>query len=105
MGKAGRVLAGKYRLERLLGRGGMGSVWLARHQQLDCAVAVKLLENRRPDCPEVRARFEREAQLLAALDHPRIAAIHGVDTDGDTRFLVVELVDDDTLADRMVVSG
>ncbi len=79
----------------------MGEVYRARDSKLQREVAIKVLPESLATDRDRLARFEREAQLLAALNHPHIAAIYGVDTVGDTQFLVLELVEGDTLADRI----
>ena len=71
----GSILAG-YRLERLLGRGGMGEVWLARDNQLDRRVALKLIVGTLSYDPDFRQRFLRETRLAAALDHPHIVPVY-----------------------------
>jgi hypothetical protein len=92
---------GRYRLESPLGQGGMGVVWRARDSSLDRAVAIKLLPAPLAHDPERLARLEREARMLAALNHPHIAAIYGIESDGEVRFLVLELVAGETLAARI----
>ncbi len=84
-----------------LGKGGMGEVYRARDTKLEREVAVKILPEEMANRPERMARFEREAKLLAALDHPHIAAIHGLHAEDGQHFLVMELVDGQTLADRL----
>jgi Tol biopolymer transport system component len=92
---------GPYRIERLLDVGGMGEVYRARDTTLGRDVAIKILPRYFTTDPERLARFEREARMLAALNHPHIAAIHGiVDAEG-VRGLVLELVEGETLADRI----
>ncbi len=92
---------GPYRIESLLGVGGMGEVYRAHDTTLGRDVAIKILPRHFTANPERLARFEREARMLAALNHPHIAAIHGiVDTEG-VRGLVLELVEGETLADRI----
>ena len=92
---------GIYEIVGLLGSGGMGEVYRARDSRLRRDVALKVLPGLQAADPERLARFEREAQLLAALSHPNIATIHGVeDTDGG-RALVLELVDGPTLEERV----
>ena len=90
-----------YRIEERLGAGGMGIVYRATDTKLGRFVAVKVV---RPDLlsnDEAVLRFEREAQLLASLNHPRIATIHGLENSGETRFLVLEYVPGPTLAERL----
>ncbi len=84
-----------------LGAGGMGEVWRATDGRLGRDVALKLLPASVARDPERLARFQREAQLLASLNHPHIGAIYGFESDGDSRFLVLELVEGPTLADRI----
>ena len=84
-----------------LGAGGMGEVYQARDLRLGRDVALKILPAMFASDPERLARFEREAQLLAALNHPHIAAIHGLEESGAVRALVMELVDGETLAERV----
>ena len=92
---------GRYEVSALIGEGGMGQVYRARDSKLDRDVAIKILPETLASDPERIARFEREARMLAALNHPNIGAIYGFeDTDG-VRALVLELVDGETLADRI----
>jgi len=91
---------GTYAVERELGRGGMGVVYLARDPRLDRSVAIKLLPDAFARDPERLARFEREARLLASLNHPNIAGIHGVEEAGGHRLLVLEYVPGDALSLR-----
>ena len=79
----------------------MGEVWRARDTKLGREVAIKTLPEEFAKDDERLARFEREAKLLASLNHPNIAAIYGLEEDKGTRFLVLELVEGDTLADRL----
>jgi serine/threonine-protein kinase len=88
-----------YEILSALGRGGMGEVWRARDGKLGREVAIKTLPNEYARDPERLARFEREARFLATLDHPNVAGIHGLEQSGDTRFLVLELVEGQTLAE------
>ena len=92
---------GVYQVQALLGAGGMGEVYRARDTKLGRDVAIKILPGHFTSDPERLARFEREARMLAALNHPHIAAIYGFeDADGGPA-LVLELVDGPTLADRL----
>ena len=92
---------GAYEVIAALGVGGMGEVYRARDTKLNRDVALKILPNTFASDPERLARFDREAQVLAALNHPNIAAIYGVEDSSDVRALVMELVEGDTLADRI----
>ena len=96
----GRAL-GAYVLGPLLGVGGMGEVYRARDTRLGRDVAVKILPEDVAQHPERLARFEREARILATLNHPNIAAIYGLEESDGLRGLVLELVEGMTLADRL----
>jgi Tol biopolymer transport system component len=96
----GRQL-GHYQVLALVGAGGMGAVWKAKDTRLDREVAIKTLPAEFERHTDRLARFEREAKLLASLNHPNIASIHGLDEDRGTRFLVLELVEGETLAYRL----
>ena len=76
----GTILLGKYRLERLIGRGGMGVVWLAHHLRLDEDVALKFLLPTALAKPDVVARFEREARAIVKLKSPHVARMLDVET-------------------------
>ncbi len=92
---------GHYDVTSLLGEGGMGQVWQATDTQLNRQVALKILPDAFAADPDRLARFTREAQILASLNHPNIAAIHGIEEAEGTRALVLELVEGPTLADRI----
>ena len=92
---------GHYTIISALGKGGMGEVWRARDTKLGREVAIKTLPEEFDRDLDRLARFEREARLLASLNHPNIAAIYGLEESNGTRFLVLELVEGDTLADRL----
>jgi predicted ATPase len=93
---------GHYVIENELGRGGMGVVYLARDLRLGRLVAIKTLPAGVASDPEQLSRFEREAKLLASLNHPNIATIHGLEeADDSTRYLILEFVDGQTLAGRL----
>jgi serine/threonine-protein kinase len=92
---------GPYEIQSAIGAGGMGEVFRARDTKLQRDVAIKVLPDLFATDPERLARFRREAQLLAALNHPHIAAIYGFEDSGDTHALVLELVEGPTLADRI----
>ena len=89
---------GYYDVTALLGEGGMGQVWQATDTQLNRQVALKILPDAFASDPDRLARFTREAQILASLNHPNIAAIHGIDESEGTGALVLELVEGPTLA-------
>ncbi len=97
----GSVIAGKYRILEEIGRGGMGVVYEAEDTKLARKVAIKVLPEIFTQDPERLARFEREARVLASLNHPNIAAIHGVEEAEGKRFLILELVEGETLAERL----
>jgi hypothetical protein len=97
----GAILAGRYRILDELGRGGMGKVYRAEDTSLSRRVAIKVVPDEFARDPERLARFEREARLLAALNHPHIAAIHGIEGWGGRRFLVLELAEGETLRDHL----
>ncbi len=92
---------GTFEILSVLGKGGMGEVWLARDTKLRRNVAIKTLPEEFAQDEERLARFEREARVLASLNHPNIAAIHGLEESDGTRFLVLELVEGDTLAEGL----
>ena len=92
---------GVYDVTALIGEGGMGQVYRATDTQLGRDVALKILPDAFAADPDRLARFQREAQVLASLNHPNIAQIHGIEKSDDTQALVLELVEGPTLADRI----
>ena len=101
----GETLSGRFRIERLLGRGGMSSVWQAYDEELGRPVAIKLLHARRLESADSVDRFEREARTLALLAHPGIVTvIDRGETDGRP-FIVCELVDGRDLHERIALEG
>ena len=92
---------GGYELGALLGAGGMGEVYRARDTKLARDVAIKVLPPGLTSHADRLARFEREARMLAALNHSNICGIYGIEEAGGTRFLILELVEGDTLAARL----
>src|SRR5262249_11646990 len=84
-----------------LGAGGMGEVYKARDTRLDRAVAVKVLPEKMSSSPEVRQRFEREARTISQLSHPHICALYDVGREGETEYLVMELLEGETLSERL----
>ncbi len=89
---------GRYEIVGAIGKGGMGEVWRARDTSLHRDVAIKTLPIAEAGDTDRLARFDREAKLLAALKHPNIASIHGLEESDGMRFLVLELVEGGTLA-------
>ena len=98
---AGDRYAGHFDVTGALGAGGMGEVYRARDSRLGRDVALKILPDAFASDPDRLARFQREAELLASLNHPNIAQIHGIEEDGGTRALVLELVGGPTLEERI----
>ncbi|MFD6193296.1 serine/threonine-protein kinase [Streptomyces sp. NPDC060275] len=108
-GAGGRVIAGRYRLHERLGRGGMGIVWRATDQLLAREVAVKALPlDETLSAAEARRRRERtlrEARAVAQLRHPHVIVVHDVVEDDERAYMVMELVDGGSLADRVLTHG
>jgi serine/threonine-protein kinase len=100
MSMIGKTL-GNFEITSQLGRGGMGEVYQAKDRKLGRDVAIKVLPEEFAKDTDRVARFQREAKLLASLNHPNIAAIHGLEESEGTNFLVLELVEGQTLADRI----
>jgi len=96
---------GAYEVLTLIGVGGMGEVYRATDTKLHRDVAIKVLPAAAANDPERRARFEREAQAVAALNHPNIVTVHSVETVGDVCFIAMELVDGRSLADLIPRGG
>ncbi len=101
LGLAPGAQVGPYRIEGVLGAGGMGQVYRARDTKLNRDVALKALPDVFTDDPRRLALFTREAHMLASLNHPGIAAIYGLEDTGGLHALVLELVEGPTLADRL----
>ena len=102
---ADNMLAGRYRLEKQVGKGGMGSVWQARDVLLGRVVAVKLIDSPESGLPRAEIRLRREARALGSLSHPQVARVFDLcETDGDM-FIVMELVDGESLAERLTRQG
>ena len=99
------ALTGRYSLDRELGRGGMGIVYLAREVHLDRMVAIKLLPPERAEDPTLRERFLREARTAAKLSHPNIIPIHSVEDVSGFVFFVMSFVDGETLTSRVRTRG
>jgi eukaryotic-like serine/threonine-protein kinase len=96
---------GSYELLVQIGAGGMGEVYKAHDTKLGRDVAIKILPEAFAHDPERLARFQREAKMLASLNHPNIATIHGLEHSNSNHFLIMELVSGETLADRIKREG
>ena len=96
---------GPYEITGTVGAGGMGEVYQAHDTKLGRDVAIKVLPEAFAHDPERLARFQREAKMLAALNHPNIATIHGLEQSGGTSYLVMELVAGETLQERVKREG
>src|SRR5437773_9544034 len=92
---------GAYEILSALGAGGMGEVYRARDTKLGRSVAVKVLPDALASDADRITRFEREAKALAALNHPHIAALYGMEESDGRHFLVMELIEGETLAERL----
>ncbi|MEX0879707.1 MAG: protein kinase [Thermoanaerobaculia bacterium] len=92
---------GPYEILSPLGAGGMGEVYKARDTRLERTVAVKVLPSHMSASPETRQRFEREAKTISQLSHPHICALYDVGREGETEYLVMELLEGETLSDRL----
>src|ERR1700675_2965974 len=97
---SGRRL-GPYEILAAIGAGGMGEVYRAHDTKLGRDVAIKVLPANFVNDPERLSRFQREARMLAALNHPNIATIYGLEQSGGVTYLVMELVPGETLAERV----
>src|SRR4029077_9564442 len=104
MALANGTRLGSYEVVALIGAGGMGEVYQAHDTKLGRDVAIKVPPEVFSRDPERLSRFQREAKMLAALNHPNIAAIYGLEEAAGVHFLVLELVEGNTLAER-VASG
>src|SRR5262249_17641555 len=92
---------GALEITSLLGKGGMGEVYRATDKKLKREVAIKILPGEFSNDTDRLSRFQREAEVLASLNHPSIAGIYDLQEANDIRFLVLELIEGDTLADRI----
>src|SRR6266540_1436937 len=95
---------GPYEILSPIGAGGMGEVYKARDTRLERTVAVKVLPERLSSSEEVRQRFEREAKTISQLSHPHICALYDVGREGETEYLVMELLEGETLSNRLAKS-
>src|ERR1700686_4975242 len=93
---------GPYESQSLLGAGGMGEVYRARDTRLERTVAIKVLPTHLSSDPELKARFEREARAISSLSHPHICTLHDVGHQDGVDFLVMEYLEGETLADRLI---
>jgi eukaryotic-like serine/threonine-protein kinase len=93
---------GPYEIVAPIGAGGMGEVYKARDTRLERTVAVKILPSQLSASAESRQRFEREARTISQLSHPHICALHDVGREGETEYLVMEYLEGETLADRLL---
>ncbi|MDI3289502.1 serine/threonine protein kinase, partial [Polyangium sp. 15x6] len=101
----GTVIAGRYRLERPLASGGMGSVWIGRHVTLQTDVAIKFISTESAASQAARARFEREARSAAHLRHPNVVAVQDYGIEDETPYLVMELLRGESLEERILAQG
>src|ERR1044071_7912159 len=92
---------GPYEIIALIGSGGMGEVYKACDTRLDRIIAIKVLNHNLTTRPEVLQRFEREARVVSTLNHPNICTLHDIGNEGGSRYLVMEYLDGETLADRL----
>ena len=99
---AGGSRLGPYEIVSPLGAGGMGEVYKARDTRLERTVAIKVLPAHLSASPESRQRFEREARTISQLSHPHICALHDVGREGEVEYLVMEYLEGETLADRLL---
>jgi serine/threonine protein kinase len=105
VGRAGRVIAGRYRLEAPLGSGGMGTIWSAEHLGLRSRVAIKFLDASIADDSEMLERFLREAQSAAAVRGSHVVQIFDCGVDGRDPYIAMELLQGETLEERLTVRG
>ena len=101
MALAAGMRLGPYEIVAPLGAGGMGEVYRAKDTRLGREVAVKVLPQHLSASPEVRARFEREAKTISSLNHPHICTLHDIGRHDEKSYMVMELIDGETLADRI----
>jgi serine/threonine-protein kinase len=97
----GALLGGRYRLERVLGTGGMATVWLARDERLGRPVAAKILSDTLAADPTYLRRFRREVRLAAGLSHPNLVTVYDFGGEGERPYLAMEYVEGGSLADRI----
>jgi Tol biopolymer transport system component len=95
------VRLGPYEVISPIGAGGMGEVWRAKDTRLDRDVAIKVLPSSLASSPQLRARFEREAKAISSLNHPHICTLHDIGNHSGVDYLVMELIEGESLADRL----
>src|SRR5262245_20866482 len=102
----GRIIGGRYRLVRVLGKGGMGSVWLADHLTLDTRIAIKLIDSETAKNANARARFDREAKVAAKIRSPHVVQIldHGTTEEGEP-YIAMECLTGESLRERLAARG
>src|SRR4051812_9382273 len=103
--REGVVVAGRYTLVRHLARGGMGSVWIARHRELEIDVTVKFMAAELIASPEARARFELEAKVAARLRSQHVVQVHDYGVEDDAPYIVMELLEGESLSSRLGASA
>ena len=102
---AGTVIAGKYRVEKLLAKGGMGAVWVARHTRLNLVVAIKFIETGDAASDEARVRFDREAKVLARIKSPHVVHVSDYGVEDGTPYLAMELLKGEDLDEKLKREG
>src|SRR6516225_1915133 len=102
MGLTSGTKLGPYEIDSPLGAGGMGEVYRARDTRLDRSVAIKILPSHLSDNPEARQRFDREARAISSLNHPNICTLYDVGHQNGMNYLVMEFLQGETLADRLI---
>jgi len=98
---AGGTIAGKYRLDRTIARGGMGAIWAGWDLGLERPVAIKFMDGRIAVSPDLRARFDREAKAVAGLRTPHVVQVYAHGVHGDTPYMVMELLEGEDLGTRL----
>ncbi len=101
MPEPGEIFAQRYRLERLLARGGMGSVWIAHDERLSRAVAIKFMDPELAASEELRQRFEREARAAGALKTRHVVQVHDFGVIDEVGYIVMELLEGEDLGARL----
>src|SRR6185503_18008926 len=96
-----RTIGGKYSLEREIGRGGMGAIWIAHDPQLRRRVALKLMRSDQTTSPSSRARFEREAMAIAQIRNPHVVQVYDYGIDEGNPYIVMELLEGEDLDARL----